>query len=180
MSTTEVISKDETKVVQLAEELLKKFPPATTPVVEFLGAQYDMGLAWVNFPVGLGGLGISPKFQKAVNEVLYPAGAPNPMYRNPIGHGMCGPTVVEWGSEEQKKMRRSEAIILSMTPRERRNPQLVTGSRLQRIAKGSGVMLKDVNALIKQFHQMRDMMRMMKGSKGKEMMKRMEAMQKKS
>jgi alkylation response protein AidB-like acyl-CoA dehydrogenase len=103
MSTTEVISKDETRVVQLAEELLKKFPPATTPVVEFLGAQYDMGLAWVHFPVGLGGLGISPKFQKAVNEVLYPAGAPNPMYRNPIGHGMCGPTVAEWGSDAQKK-----------------------------------------------------------------------------
>ncbi len=103
MSTTEVISKDETRVVQLAEELLKKFPPATTPVVEFLGAQYDMGLAWVHFPVGLGGLGISPKFQKAVNEVLYPAGAPNPMYRNPIGHGMCGPTVAEWGSGAQKK-----------------------------------------------------------------------------
>ena len=103
MSATEVISKDETKVVQLAEELLKKCPPASTSVVEFLGAQYDMGLAWVNFPVGLGGLGISPKFQKAVNEVLYAAGAPNPMYRNPIGHGMCGPTVVEWGSEAQKK-----------------------------------------------------------------------------
>jgi len=103
MSTTEVISKDETKVVQLAEELLKKFPPAKTPAVEFLGAQYDMGLAWVHFPVGLGGLGVSPKFQKAVNEVLYAAGAPNPMYRNPIGHGMCGPTVAEWGSDEQKK-----------------------------------------------------------------------------
>jgi alkylation response protein AidB-like acyl-CoA dehydrogenase len=56
----------------------------------------------VHFPVGHGGLGISPKFQKAVNEVLYPAGAPNPMMRNPIGHGMCGPTVVEWGSEAQK------------------------------------------------------------------------------
>jgi len=103
MSTTEVISKDETKVVQLAEELLKRFPPAKTPAVEFLGAQYDMGLAWVHFPVGLGGLGVSPKFQKAVNEVLYAAGAPNPMYRNPIGHGMCGPTVAEWGSDEQKK-----------------------------------------------------------------------------
>ena len=103
MSTTEVISKDETKVVQLAEELLKKFPPASTSVVEFLGAQYDMGLAWVHFPVGLGGLGVSPKFQKAVNEVLYAAGAPNPMYRNPIGHGMCGPTVAEWGSDAQKK-----------------------------------------------------------------------------
>ena len=101
--STEVISKDETKVVQLAEELLKKFPPASTPVVEFLGAQYDRGLAWVHFPVGLGGLGVSPKFQKAVNEVLYPAGAPNPMYRNPIGHGMCGPTVAEWGSDAQKK-----------------------------------------------------------------------------
>ena len=103
MSTAEVISKDETKVVQLAEELLKKFPPSKTSVVDFLGAQYDMGLAWVHFPVGLGGLGISPKFQKAVNEVLYPAGAPNPMYRNPIGHGMCGPTVAEWGSDAQKK-----------------------------------------------------------------------------
>jgi alkylation response protein AidB-like acyl-CoA dehydrogenase len=101
--STEVISKDETKVVQLAEELLKKFPPASTSVVDFLGAQYDMGLAWVHFPVGLGGLGVSPKFQKAVNEVLYPAGAPNPMYRNPIGHGMCGPTVAEWGSDAQKK-----------------------------------------------------------------------------
>lgn len=103
MSTTEVISKDETKVVQLAEELLKKFPPSKTSIVEFLGAQFDMGLAWVHFPLGLGGLGISPKFQKAVNEILYPAGAPNPMYRNPIGHGMCGPTVVEWGSDAQKK-----------------------------------------------------------------------------
>jgi hypothetical protein len=77
MSVTEIVSADVTNVENLAHELLKKFPPATTSVVDFLGAQFDMGLAWVNFPVGHGGLGISAKFQKNVNEILYPAGAPN-------------------------------------------------------------------------------------------------------
>ncbi|MFM8792287.1 MAG: acyl-CoA dehydrogenase family protein, partial [Solirubrobacterales bacterium] len=94
---------DETRVAELAQQLVKDFPPKTTPVVEFLGAQFDRGLAWVHFPVGHGGLGISPKFQQTVNEIVYAAGAPNPMFRNPIGHGMCGPTVVEWGSDEQKQ-----------------------------------------------------------------------------
>jgi alkylation response protein AidB-like acyl-CoA dehydrogenase len=103
MSLTETNTINEAKVLELAEELLAEFPPATTSVVDFLGAQFDKGLAWVHFPVGMGGLGISPKFQKVVNDCVYAAGAPNPMYRNPIGHGMCGPTVVEWGSDEQKK-----------------------------------------------------------------------------
>jgi signal recognition particle subunit SRP54 len=89
--------------------------------------------------------------------------------------GMSGASV---GDAEKKKMARSEAIILSMTRRERKSPQLIAGSRLERIAKGSGVMLKDVNALLKQFGQMRDMMRMMKGSKGREFMRRAQAMQK--
>jgi len=93
----------EVEVLQLAQELLAQNPPASTSVVDFLGAQFDKGLAWVHFPVGHGGLGISPKFQKVVNECVFAAGAPNSMFRNPIGHGMCGPTVVEWGSEEQKK-----------------------------------------------------------------------------
>lgn len=103
MSVTETSTIDEAKVLELANELLAEFPPSKTSVVDFLGAQFDKGLAWVHFPVGMGGLGISPKFQKVVNECVYAAGAPNPMYRNPIGHGMCGPTVVEWGSDEQKK-----------------------------------------------------------------------------
>ena len=103
MSLTETSTINEAKVLELAEELLAEFPPATTSVVDFLGAKFDKGLAWVHFPVGMGGIGISPKFQKVVNECVYAAGAPNPMYRNPIGHGMCGPTVVEWGSDEQKK-----------------------------------------------------------------------------
>jgi alkylation response protein AidB-like acyl-CoA dehydrogenase len=103
MSVTETSTIDEAKVLELSNELLAEFPPSKTSVVDFLGAQFDKGLAWVHFPVGMGGLGISPKFQKVVNECVYAAGAPNPMYRNPIGHGMCGPTVVEWGSDEQKK-----------------------------------------------------------------------------
>ena len=93
----------EAEIVALADRLLEQYPPASTSVVEFLGAQFDMGLAWVHFPVGHGGLGVSPRFQKAVNERIFAAGAPNALGRNPIGHGMCGPTVVEWGSEEQKR-----------------------------------------------------------------------------
>jgi alkylation response protein AidB-like acyl-CoA dehydrogenase len=103
MSVIEDTSISEAQVLRMAEELVRDFPPSKTSVVEFLGAQFDRGLAWVHFPVGFGGLGISPKLQKVVNECVFAAGAPNAMYRNPIGHGMCGPTVVEWGSEAQKK-----------------------------------------------------------------------------
>ena len=93
----------EDQVLDLTKKLLESHPPKKVSVVEFLGAQFDAGLAWVHFPVGHGGLGANPKFQRVVNEQLAAAGAPFSMPRNPIGHGMCGPTVVEWGSEEQKK-----------------------------------------------------------------------------
>jgi alkylation response protein AidB-like acyl-CoA dehydrogenase len=102
MSTTATVS-EELLVTQLVEQLLSEYPPSSTDALTFLGAQFDLGLAWVQFPVGHGGLGLSPRYQKIVNEYTAKAGAPNPYYRNPIGYGMCGPTVVEWGSEEQKK-----------------------------------------------------------------------------
>lgn len=51
-----------------------------------------------------------------------------------------------------------EAIINSMTPKERENPEIIRGSRVQRIAKGSGTQIQDVNRLLKQFDQMRKMM----------------------
>lgn len=54
-----------------------------------------------------------------------------------------------------------EAIIQSMTPEERRNPQILNGSRRQRIARGSGTSLQEVNRLIRQFEDMRKMMRLM-------------------
>ncbi|NBP54864.1 MAG: acyl-CoA dehydrogenase, partial [Actinobacteria bacterium] len=102
VSASTVVS-EEQLVNGLVDELLSSCPPASTKAVEFLGKQFDLGLAWVHFPKGHGGLGISPRHQKIVNERLNAQGAPNAYARNPIGYGMCGPTVVEWGSEEQKK-----------------------------------------------------------------------------
>ena len=96
------LSADEQRVSDLIDELLAQHPPADTKPVDFLGAQFDAGLAWIHFPEGHGGLGLTPKLQRMVNERIYGAGGPNAMYRNPIGHGMCGPTVVAWGSDEQK------------------------------------------------------------------------------
>ena len=58
-----------------------------------------------------------------------------------------------------------EAIIQSMTPKERQNPDILNMSRKQRIAKGSGTDIQEVNRLIKQFDQMRKMMRMFQGNK---------------
>ncbi len=102
MTVTETLTADEQRVADLVDQLLAEFPPKTTAPTDFLGAQFDKGLAWVHFPEGHGGLGVNPKLQKVVNERVYAQGAPNPMYRNPIGHGMTGPTVAVWGSEEQK------------------------------------------------------------------------------
>lgn len=103
MTVTEsVLTEEEQQVEDLVTELLAKFPPETTDPVTFLGAQFDAGLGWVHFPVGHGGLGLNPKVQKLVNDRVFAAGAPHPVARNPIGHGMCGPTVAVWGSEAQK------------------------------------------------------------------------------
>jgi alkylation response protein AidB-like acyl-CoA dehydrogenase len=102
MSTTTVTS-EEQLVNELVDQLLKEFPPSSTDAITFLGAQFDLGLAWVHFPKGHGGLGLSPRHQKIIGERLGKAGGPSAYARNPIGYGMCGPTVVEWGSDEQKK-----------------------------------------------------------------------------
>lgn len=88
---------------------------------------------------------------------------------------MPGMSGVEIGDEEEKKMARTEAIILSMTKQERTHPRLLRGSRLKRVANGSGVQVRDVNALLKQFGQMQKMMKKMNGGKGRKMMKAMKA-----
>jgi alkylation response protein AidB-like acyl-CoA dehydrogenase len=97
------LTAEERRVTNLVDDLLAQFPPAQTTPFEFLGQQYDRGLAWVNFDEGFGGLGMNPKLQRLVNERLRDAKAPSPMYRNPIGYGMCGPTVAVWGSDDQKQ-----------------------------------------------------------------------------
>ena len=93
---------DEATVLALCQQLLEELPPKETDAVEFLGRQFDLGLAWVHFPEGNGGLGLSPKLQRTINETLHSAGGPIAAYRNVIGHGMGAPTVVTHGSEEQK------------------------------------------------------------------------------
>jgi signal recognition particle subunit SRP54 len=80
------------------------------------------------------------------------------------------------GAMDPKRLKRTEAIVLSMTPDERRRPEIIKGSRRQRIAAGSGASLPEVNTLLKQFGEMRkmmkspgkmrDMMKMMGGGSG--------------
>ncbi|MDK2921076.1 MAG: signal recognition particle subunit [Desulfonauticus sp.] len=66
----------------------------------------------------------------------------------------------------EKEMVKIEAIINSMTQEERRNPKIINASRKERIAKGSGTTVQDVNALLKNFEQMRKMMQQMMGQMG--------------
>lgn len=68
---------------------------------------------------------------------------------------------------DPKQMAHVEAIILSMTPYERRHPEILKASRKQRIAKGCGRSVEEVNTLLKQFEEMKKMMKMMQGFGGK-------------
>jgi signal recognition particle subunit SRP54 len=77
---------------------------------------------------------------------------------------------------QEKQLRRTEGIINSMTPLERRKPDLLKASRKRRIAAGAGVQVQEVNRLIAQFEQMQKMMKMMKGGGLAKMMKGMKGM----
>ena len=94
---------EEQHVLDLCDQLVAAHDPASTPPREFLGAQFDLGLAWVHFPEGSGGLGLSPRVQKTVNERLGRAKAPSAAARNPIGYGMGAPTILTHGSDEQRQ-----------------------------------------------------------------------------
>jgi len=72
---------------------------------------------------------------------------------------------------DEKQMARTLAIIQSMTKQERSNPHILNASRRQRIAKGSGTTVTDVNRLLKMFEDMKKMMKSLQGGKGKNMLK---------
>ena len=74
---------------------------------------------------------------------------------------------------DEKALAHTEAIILSMTPKERENPSVIGSSRKKRIAAGSGLKVEDVNRLLKSFDQMRTMMRQLSGPGAEKKMKRM-------
>ena len=89
-------------VLDAVERLLERHPPASTDPVEFRGARYDAGLAWLSFPVGLGGLGVDRSFQSVVNRSIEDAGGSPPWLANPIGYGMAAPTLLVHATDEQK------------------------------------------------------------------------------
>ncbi len=76
------------------------------------------------------------------------------------------------GMIDEKDLARKEAIILSMTPKERANPEILNVSRKRRIAQGAGVDISEVNRMVKQFEQTRKMMKQMPGMMGGKMGKR--------
>jgi signal recognition particle subunit SRP54 len=78
--------------------------------------------------------------------------------------------------QDDKQLRRIEGIINSMTPQERRKPELIKASRKRRIAAGAGVPVQAVNQLLNQFEQMQKMMKMMKGGNLQRMMRNMKGM----
>ncbi|MDH4146211.1 MAG: acyl-CoA dehydrogenase family protein [Acidimicrobiia bacterium] len=106
MSTTTepsgALDSDEAALVgALVDRLVTEHDPADT--VAFLGAQYDLGLAWVQFPLGFGGVGASPKLQKLVQERIAEVKGPQALPRNGLGIGMGGPVVTTYGSEEHRR-----------------------------------------------------------------------------
>jgi alkylation response protein AidB-like acyl-CoA dehydrogenase len=84
-------------------DFLAAHDPHTTDRLEFLRARYDAGLAWVAFPEGHGGLGLPQAMQPEVERLFAEAGAPdNRPGTNGIGLGMAAPTILSFGTEEQK------------------------------------------------------------------------------
>jgi len=92
------------RVTGLVDELLAAHPPATSDPVELRGAQYDLGLGWVWFPTGFGGLGLHPELQRVVDQRLRAAGFEyDAVARNGFGMYLAAPTIVTHGSDELKR-----------------------------------------------------------------------------
>src|SRR5262245_20017200 len=95
---------NDTDLRRKIEDFLATHDPATMPRLEFLRARFDAGLAWVHFPEGLGGLGLPRVLQTTVDDLFTAAGAPsNEPERIGIGLGMAAPTVLQYGTDEQRQ-----------------------------------------------------------------------------
>ncbi|WP_169987798.1 acyl-CoA dehydrogenase family protein [Microbispora sp. H10836] len=93
---------DEASVAERARAFLAEHDPAAMDRLEFLRARFDAGLAWVHFPEGLGGLG-APRGLQAVADRELKGTPDNQPGRIGIGLGMAAPTILAFGTEEQKK-----------------------------------------------------------------------------
>ena len=94
---------DLSRVDSLVDDLLAAHDPRSTDQTTFRGAQYDLGLAWVHFPEGFGGLGLPPRAQRHIDKRLREAGAKPPHGTLFFGLSLAGPTVVTHGSDELRK-----------------------------------------------------------------------------
>lgn len=94
---------DADRVAELARHVVAHHDPKAVPTPEFLGACYDTGLSWVNFPEGLGGLGLSRGLQVVADRILQGAGGPVPLRLNPMGYGMAAPTLREHAQTDDLK-----------------------------------------------------------------------------
>ncbi|MFE2448465.1 acyl-CoA dehydrogenase family protein [Streptomyces sp. NPDC059426] len=95
---------DADKLRRRVRDLLDAHPPATTEPLDFLRARFDAGLAWVHYPAGLGGLDAPRSLQAVVDAELAAAGAPdNDPRRIGIGLGMAAPTILGFGTDEQRQ-----------------------------------------------------------------------------
>ena len=92
---------DALRVEEAAREVVAAHDPRSVPREELLGALFDAGLAWVHFPEGLGGRGLSRGLQSVVDGVVTRAGGPRGFALNPIGYGMGAPTVVEYAQSTE-------------------------------------------------------------------------------
>jgi alkylation response protein AidB-like acyl-CoA dehydrogenase len=99
-----VAEQEREQVDAAIEALFSAAPPATTDHREFWGAQFDHGLAWVQFPEGRGGLGVSPRWQGEVNRRIEEAGGSTAnRYQNVLGIGMGAGTLLAHGTEEHQE-----------------------------------------------------------------------------
>ncbi|MGI8491354.1 MAG: acyl-CoA dehydrogenase family protein [Acidimicrobiales bacterium] len=87
-------------VDQRLDQLLAEADPRHTKPEDFRGRQYDLGLAWVHFPEGRGGLELAPNHQREIENRLRESGAPSIGNRHFFGVTMAGPVVVTHGSED--------------------------------------------------------------------------------
>ena len=93
----------EALVAERLDQLLEELDPRTAEAVELRSRQYDLGLAWVHFPEGYGGLDLPPSHQRTVEARLAKAGAPSITSRLFFGLTMAGPTIVTMGDEAVKQ-----------------------------------------------------------------------------
>jgi alkylation response protein AidB-like acyl-CoA dehydrogenase len=95
---------DRQRLRALVDEVLASHDPAQLPRTGFLRARFDAGLAWIHYPVGLGGLGAPRALQPVVDDAFAAAGAPdNEPRRIGIGLGMAAPTILAHGTDEQRQ-----------------------------------------------------------------------------